>query len=304
MEVLIKNLTASLKRQHLRTLLQQDKAVIAPGIYDGYGARLVQNAGFQAAYMTGNGVSASLLGTPDIGQVDLTLMSDHARRVAACINIPLICDADTGYGGVLNIKRTIAEFEAAGVAAIHIEDQTFPKQCAQFAGARSVLSFTEALNHIKAAVSARTDPQMMLIARTDSAGSLGIDEAIKRARSFVAAGADAVFVELKANPDALAMIQLIKQEVKAPCLFNVDVGGPISQLKASEFKSHGIDIAIHPSLARGIFGHAMNMGLKHLQTEGKLSDYSEHMFSSNQYGEALGLPEIQAWESEFTPDKP
>ncbi len=297
---MIKNLTASLKRQHLRTLLQQDKALIAPGIYDGYGARLVQNAGFQAAYMTGNGVSASLLGTPDVGQVDLTLMSDHARRVAACVNIPLICDADTGYGGVLNIKRTIAEFEAAGVAAIHIEDQTFPKQCAQFAGARSVLSFTEALNHIKAAVSARTDPQMMLIARTDSAGSLGIDEAIKRARSFVAAGADAVFVELKANPDALAMIQLIKQEVKAPCLFNVDVGGPISQLKASEFKSHGIDIAIHPSLARGIFGHAMNMGLKHLQTEGKLSDYSEHMFSSNQYGEALGLTDIQAWEAQFT----
>ncbi len=304
MEVLIKNLTASLKRQHLRTLLQQDKAVIAPGIYDGYGARLVENAGFQAAYMTGNGVSASLLGTPDIGQVDLTLMSDHARRVAACINIPLICDADTGYGGVLNIKRTIAEFEAAGVAAIHMEDQTFPKQCAQFAGARSVLSFTEALNHIKAAVSARTDPQMMLIARTDSAGSLGIDEAIKRARSFVAAGADAVFVELKANPEALAMIQLIKQEVKAPCLFNVDVGGPISQLKASEFKSHGIDIAIHPSLARGIFGHAMNMGLKHLQTEGKLGDYSEHMFNPKQYSEALGLPEIQAWEAEFTSDKP
>jgi 2-methylisocitrate lyase-like PEP mutase family enzyme len=304
LEVLIKNLTASLKRQHLRTLLQQDKAVIAPGIYDGYGARLVQNSGFQAAYMTGNGVSASLLGTPDIGQVDLTLMSDHARRVAACINIPLICDADTGYGGVLNIKRTIAEFEAAGVAAIHMEDQTFPKQCAQFAGARSVLSFTEALNHIKAAVSARTDPQMMLIARTDSAGSLGIDEAIKRAKSFIAAGADAVFVELKANPDALAMIQLIKQEVKAPCLFNVDVGGPISQLKASEFKSHGIDIAIHPSLARGIFGHAMNMGLKHLQTEGKLGDYSEHMFNPKQYSEALGLPEIQAWEAEFTSDKP
>jgi 2-methylisocitrate lyase-like PEP mutase family enzyme len=304
LEVLIKNLTASLKRQHLRTLLQQDKAVIAPGIYDGYGARLVENAGFQAAYMTGNGVSASLLGTPDIGQVDLTLMSDHARRVAACINIPLICDADTGYGGVLNIKRTIAEFETAGVAAIHMEDQTFPKQCAQFAGARSVLSFTEALNHIKAAVSARTDPQMMLIARTDSAGSLGIDEAIKRARSFVAAGADAVFVELKANPEALAMIQLIKQEVKAPCLFNVDVGGPISQLKASEFKSHGIDIAIHPSLARGIFGHAMNMGLKHLQTEGKLGDYSEHMFNPKQYSEALGLPEIQAWEAEFTSDKP
>jgi 2-methylisocitrate lyase-like PEP mutase family enzyme len=290
-------LTATLKRQQLRKLLQQDKALIAPGIYDGYGARMVQNAGFEAAYMTGNGVSASLLGTPDIGQVDLTLMSDHARRIAACINIPLICDADTGYGGVLNIKRTITEFEAAGVAAIHIEDQTFPKQCAQFSGARSVLNFAEAVSHIKAAVAARADHEMVLIARTDSASSLGLDEAITRAKAFVAAGADAVFVELKANPDALAMIQKVKQEVKAPCLFNVDVGGPISQLKASDLKSHGIDIAIHPTLARGIFGHAMQLALKHLQSNEKLGDYTNHLLSPAQYSEILGLSEIQAWEA-------
>jgi 2-methylisocitrate lyase-like PEP mutase family enzyme len=293
-------ITPTQKRQHLRKLLEESKAVVAPGIYDGYGARMVQNAGFPAAYMTGNGVSATLLGTPDIGQIDLTLMSDHARRVAACIEIPLICDADTGYGGVLNIKRTITEFEAAGVAAIHIEDQTFPKQCAQFPGARSVLSFNEALSHIKAAVSARTDSLMMLIARTDSAGHFGLDEAIKRAQAFIAAGADAVFVELKANPDALNMIRTIKQEVKAPCLFNVDVGGPISQLKASEFKSHGIDIAIHPSLARGVFGHAMQSALKHLESAENLGDYTENMFSSAQYNEALGLSEVQAWESKFT----
>ena len=290
-------LTATLKRQQLRKLLQQNKALIAPGIYDGYGARMVQNAGFEAAYMTGNGVSASLLGTPDIGQVDLTLMSDHARRIAACINIPLICDADTGYGGVLNIKRTITEFEAAGVAAIHIEDQTFPKQCAQFSGARSVLNFAEAVSHIKAAVAARADHEMVLIARTDSASSLGLDEAITRAKAFVAAGADAVFVELKANPDALAMIQKVKQEVKAPCLFNVDVGGPISQLKASDLKSHGIDIAIHPTLARGIFGHAMQLALKHLQSNEKLGDYTNHLLSPAQYSEILGLSEIQAWEA-------
>ena len=123
---------------------------------------------------------------------------------------------------------------------------------------------------------------------------------VKRSRAFIAAGADAVFVELKANPDALEMIRLIKQEVKAPCLFNVDVGGPISQLKASEFKGHGIDIAIHPSLARGVFGHAMQAALKHLQAKEKLSDYAEHMLSPTQYAEALGLSEIQAWEASFT----
>lgn len=295
-------LTASQKRQNLRDLLKQDKALVAPGIYDAYGARMVQNAGFEAAYMTGNGVSATLLGTPDIGQVDLTLISDHSRRIAACIDIPLICDADTGYGGVFNIKRTIQEFEAAGVAAIHLEDQTFPKQCAQFDGARSVLSFSKALNHIKAAVAAKADPLFMIFARTDSAASMGLEQAIRRSKAFIDAGADGVFVELKSSPDALIMIKEIKSAVKAPCLFNVDVGGPVSDLKASEMKSHGIDIAIHPSLARGVFGKAMQLALEHLQSQKNLMHYSAHMFNSAQYNEALGLPEIREWEARFSTD--
>ena len=292
-------LTAQQKRQALRRLMTSKSALIAPGIYDGYGARLVQNAGFQAAYMTGNGVSAALLGTPDIGQIDLTLISDHARRVAACIDIPLICDADTGYGGVLNIKRTIAEFEAAGVAGIHIEDQTFPKQCAQFDGARTVLPFETALAHIRAAVTARTDLDFVIIARTDSVGALGMDEGIRRAKAFIAAGADGVFVELKANPDALKVIAHIKAELGAAiCLYNVDVGGPVSALKASELKAAGIDIAIHPSLARGVFGHAMQNALNHLKEHQLLSSYAPQMFTSAQYNDALGLQEIQAWEKE------
>ena len=147
------NVSPGLKRQQLRQLINGIGAVIAPGIYDAYGAKLVTNAGFSAVYLTGNGVSASLLGHPDIGQVDLTLMADHARRIAACTHLPLICDADTGYGGIFNIQRTVQEFEAAGVSAIHIEDQRFPKRCAQFEGARSVLDFKEAINQIKAAAS-------------------------------------------------------------------------------------------------------------------------------------------------------
>ena len=296
-------MTAHQKREQLRQLIAGNSAVVAPGIYDGYGARLVQNAGFKAAYMTGNGVSASLLGTPDIGQVDLTLMSDHARRVAACIDIPLICDADTGYGGPLNIKRTIAEFEAAGVAAIHIEDQTFPKQCAQFDGARSVLPFDEALLHIRAAVEAKSDPEFIVIARTDSVGAFGLDEGIRRAKAFIAAGADAVFVELKANPDALQMIRRIKDELAAPCLFNVDVGGPVSSLKAADLKSHGIDIAIHPSLARGVFGFAMQAALKHLAQNQSLGTYGDHMFTSADYNQALGLDGIRDWEEALSNGK-
>jgi 2-methylisocitrate lyase-like PEP mutase family enzyme len=290
--------TAQQKRQLLRQLLSDGEALVAPGIYDGYGARLVQNAGFQSAYMTGNGVSAALLGMPDIGQVDLTLISDHARRVAACIDIPLICDADNGYGGVLNIKRTVEEFEAAGVAAIHIEDQTFPKQCAQFEGARTVLSYEVAVAHIRAAVAAKSDPDFVIIARTDSVGAFGLEEGIRRAKAFIDAGADGVFVELKSNPDALAIVRRIKKELgSAICLYNVDVGGPISELKASEFKATGIDIAIHPSLARGVFGHAMQNALSHLKSHQGLISYAPNMFTSGQYNEVLGLKEVHDWEN-------
>ena len=292
--------TAFQKRQLLRQLLAKKDVLVAPGIYDGYGARLVQGAGFHAAYMTGNGVSAALLGAPDIGQVDLTLISDHARRVAACIEIPLICDADNGYGGVLNIKRAVEEFEAAGVAAIHIEDQTFPKQCAQFDGARTVLSFEQAVAHIRAAVVAKSDPDFVIIARTDSVGAFGLDEGVRRAKAFIDAGADGVFVELKANPDVLEIIQHIKNELgEAICLYNVDVGGPISELKAVEMKALGVDIAIHPSLARGVFGHAMQNALEHLKENQRLSSYTQNMFTSNQYNEALGLKAVQEWETQI-----
>jgi 2-methylisocitrate lyase-like PEP mutase family enzyme len=293
------SLSPQTKRKLLRQLIQAPEALIAPGIYDAFGAKLVSNAGFSAAYLTGNGVSASLLGHPDIGQVDLTLMTDHARRIALSIDIPLICDADTGYGGVFNIQRTVQEFEAAGVGAIHIEDQRFPKRCAQFDGARDVLSFNEAMNQIKAAVKSRVDAEMMIIARTDCAASQGIDQAIERARAFVAEGADAVFVELKPSPSALDFVRQIKDRVQTTCLFNVDVGGGISELKASDMKSSGIDIAIHPSLGRGIFGFAMKTALEELKQFGNISPLKERMFSGSEYNQSLDLASFEEWEKQF-----
>jgi 2-methylisocitrate lyase-like PEP mutase family enzyme len=215
-------ISATQKRRSLREQLQGVQAVRAPGIYDGYGARLVEQAGFTAVYMTGNGVSATLLGRPDVGLVDLTLMTDHARRVAASVNIPLICDADTGYGNVVNVRRTIMEFEAAGVAAIHMEDQVSPKRCAQMPGDRTVIDFDEAVAKIAAASAARSDPEFVLIARTDSAGALGLQEAIRRTQAFAQAGADAVFVELKSNPNILQDILAIKSGVSVPVVVNID----------------------------------------------------------------------------------
>jgi len=292
--------TAKEKRQQLRKLLQQDQAICAPGIYDGYGARLVENAGFPACYMTGNGVSASLLGLPDVGLVDLTLISDHARRVAACINIPLICDADTGYGNVVNIRRTIAEFESAGVAAIHIEDQISPKRCAQMPGERTVLEFNEAVAKIAAASASRSDPDFVLIARTDCVGALGLDEAVRRTKAFAAQGADVVFVELKPNPDILNQIRYLKDHVQVPMVINMDAGELVRGLHASQLKAAGIDLAIYPALARGVFGHAMSQALVHLSTAGNISGFADaQMFTSSQYNAALSIGDIESWEKRF-----
>jgi len=172
-------LTPTQLRQQLRARLklaqQGGTALVAPGVSDGYGARMVQQMGFEAIYITGNGVSASLLGRPDVGLVDLSLISAHARRIAMCANLPVICDADTGYGNVVGVRKTIEEFEAAGVAAIHMEDQMSPKRCSQLPGARSVLPFRQAVAKIEAAVAARKDDQFIIIARTDSVGAEGLE---------------------------------------------------------------------------------------------------------------------------------
>ena len=229
------------------------------------------------------------------------LCSKQDFQLPICIDIPLICDADNGYGGTLNIKRTVEEFEASGVAAIHIEDQMFPKRCAQFPGARTVLSFDQALSNVQSAIASRLDQDLMIIARTDSASAFGLDEAIRRAKAFTEVGADAVFIELKANPDCLQHIRRIKDEVPNYCLYNVDVGGPISSLKATELKNLGIDIAIHPTLARGVFGFAMENALQHLQAQKSLEDYQDHMFTGKQYNQVLGIENIEAWENKFAP---
>lgn len=291
--------SATAKRKALRQMLQSPQPVRAPGIYDGYGARLVEQAGFSAAYMTGNGVSATLLGRPDVGLVDLTLMTDHARRVASSVSIPLICDADTGYGNVVNVRRAMMEFEAAGVAAIHIEDQISPKRCAQMEGHRTVLDFTQAVSKIAAAHAARSDPEFVLIARTDSAGSLGLEEAIRRAQAFAQAGADAIFVELKSTPHILQDILAIKAQVPIPVVVNMDSAQALRQLQQDELKNAGVDLAIYPALARGVFGYAMQAALSHLQGVGNMAGYEGKMFTPKQYNDALGLSEVEAWESRF-----
>jgi 2-methylisocitrate lyase-like PEP mutase family enzyme len=212
----------------------------------------------------------------------------------------LICDADGGYGALAGVRRTVEEFEAAGVAAIHIEDQMSPKRCAQLPGARTVLEFGEAVAKIDAAVQARSDADFMVIARTDSAAGLGFDEAIRRAKAFEQVGADAVFVELKANSDLLSQIRRAADALTVPCLVNIDAGGPLAGLHSRELHQHGIGIAIYPGLIRYAVGYAMREALGHLKQDGHTAAMRERMLGIKDYSESLGLAEVEQWEARFT----
>jgi 2-methylisocitrate lyase-like PEP mutase family enzyme len=285
-------------RQRLRSRLASGPIIVAPGIYDAYGARFVEQAGFEAVYMTGNGVSASLLGQPDVGLVDLTLIASHAHRVASCVDIPLICDADTGYGNAVNVRHTVREFEAAGVSAIHLEDQVLPKRCGQLPGARPVVELAEAVGKIEAAVAARRDPDFVIIARTDSASGHGLDEAIRRCKAFVAAGADVAFAELKMSPTILDDVKRVTSEVGAPCLANI-AGGKLAALTHRELDALGLRVAIYPGLARNAAGFAIREAVQTLKRDGNAQAMKDRMLSADEYAATIGIADVEAWEKKF-----
>ena len=273
--------------------------IVAPGIYDAYGARFVEQAGFEAVYMTGNGVSASLLGRPDVGLIDLTLFSSHAHRAAVCVDIPLICDADTGYGNAVNVRRTVEEFEGAGVAAIHLEDQVSPKRCGHLPGSRPVVDTSEHVGKIEAALAARRDPDFIIIARTDAAAGHGLDEAIRRGKAYRAAGADVVFVELKSGPDILEQLKRVTSEIDAPCLVNVEEGGKLGDLTAAQLGALGFRIAIYPGLGRNAAGFGIREALGTLKREGNTKNARERMLTFREYNEVLGLSDVEEWEKKY-----
>src|SRR5229473_4109704 len=200
----------------LRRLLTQDGLLIAPGAYDCISARTIEQAGFSAVYMTGAGTAATL-GYPDYGLLTMSEMADNAGRLAAAVKIPVIADADTGYGNELNATRTVREYERRGVAGLHIEDQGFPKKCGHLDN-KTIVSLDEYLAKIRAAVAAKRDPDFIVIARTDSRAVLGFEEAVRRANAALAAGADMAFVEA---PQTLEEVAAVPRLVKGPCLLNV-----------------------------------------------------------------------------------
>ncbi|MGW7530001.1 isocitrate lyase/PEP mutase family protein [Streptomyces sp. NPDC054783] len=235
--------TSSTPGGRLRSLLAQKRLVTAPGVFDGLSAQLVARTGFSAAYLSGAGVSVAGFGLPDIGLLTQTEMTDRARIVATALDgIPLIADADTGYGAPMNVTRTVREYERAGVAALHLEDQAFPKKCGHLPD-KELISASEFTDKLDAALQARTDDDLVIIARTDARGPLGIDEAIDRAGRYAATGADLIFVEA---PQSTEEIEKIAASVDAPLLINMVQGGLTPGTAPDKLADLGFRIAIHP----------------------------------------------------------
>ena len=229
--------------QQFRELLRRGNLTIAPGAYDCITARSIVQAGFDAVYMTGAGTAATL-GYPDYGLVTMSEMADNAGRIAAAVEVPVIADADTGYGNELNATRTVREYERRGVAGLHIEDQAFPKKCGHLEN-KLIVSLDEYLAKIRAAVAARCDPDFLIIARTDSRAVLGFEEAIRRANAALAVGADMAFVEA---PQSLEEVAAVPRLVKGPCLLNVVWRGKTPELALSDAERLGYRLAIVPGL--------------------------------------------------------
>jgi 2-methylisocitrate lyase-like PEP mutase family enzyme len=251
-------MTTTPARQVLRDLLDRGQLIIAPGVFDGISAHLTRRTGHVAAYLTGAGVAASGFGLPDIGLVTQTEMTERARMIADILgDVPLIADADTGYGAPLNVVRTVRQYEAAGVAAIQLEDQAFPKRCGHLPD-KQLVDATEFERTLSAALNTRTDDNLLIVARTDARGPLGLDAAIERANRYARAGADIIFVEA---PQGVDEIERITRDVDAPLLINLVLGGMTPLESAGRLQELGYAVAIYPSnpLARAAF--AMLEGL-------------------------------------------
>ena len=230
-------------RQKFSTALARGEMILAPGCYDGLTAKLIERAGFGACYMTGAG-TASAHGLPDYGLLGMSEMVANAARIAEAVSIPVVADADTGFGNELNVTRAVRAYERAGVAAIHMEDQEFPKKCGHLDD-KKVIPLDDYLAKIRAAVSAKTDPDFKIIARTDSNAMLGFDEAVRRVNAALAAGADIAFLEA---PKTEAELEMVTERVQGPCLFNLVLRGKSPPVTLDRLRGLGFALTILPDV--------------------------------------------------------
>ncbi len=280
-----------------RHLLTRPGPVLLPGCYDALGARLIEQAGFDVAYMTGFGSSASLLGRPDVGLLGLTEMVDNARRITAATNLPVIADADTGYGNQINVIRTVQSYEQAGVAGIHIEDQVLPKKCGHMEG-KVVVSRDEFVGKISAAVAARQDENFTIIARTDARAPHDVAEALDRARAAHDAGADVLFVEALQNDDELKHVASELADI--PLVFNWAEGGKTPPVTIDRITELGFKLVIMPISTLLAATKAMQEALAQIKVDGTPVNAVKTMPSFSEFTDTIGLPEVTELEQRFS----
>jgi 2-methylisocitrate lyase-like PEP mutase family enzyme len=282
-------------RQVLKQLFQRDRLLVAPGCFDGLSARLVEEAGFEAAYLSGGALARSM-GIPDIGLVTMSEVIERAAQVVAAVKIPIIADADTGYGNAVNLVRSVKEFERTGVAAIHIEDQITPKRCGHLDG-KEVIPLAEMEKKLQAALASRSDPDFSIIARTDARGVHGFDDAIRRGRAFAELGVDAVFVEA---PQSEAELEEIPRALpNVPLLVNVFKGGKTPMLPVERLQQMGYRIAIYPSETQRAAIHAMRQALGLLKREGTTEKMDDALTTFKERDKVVGLDEWQQLEKQY-----
>lgn len=281
----------------LRPLLAAPEPILAPGAYDALSARLVEEAGFPAVYMTGFGTSASLLGRPDAGLLTLSEMVDNAARIVEAVEVPVVADADTGYGNPLNVVRTVTRYERAGVSAIHIEDQVAPKRCGHMEGKR-VVAAAEMIEKIRAAVEARRSPDFLIIARTDARAVEGLDAALRRARAYREAGADMLFIEAPQTEDEVAAVARAFPGV--PLLYNwLEGGGKSPPMSLARLRELGFRLIIFPLGALFTAAKAVRELLATIRKEGTPASASGRMLTFQEFNRLVGLPEVRELESRF-----
>jgi 2,3-dimethylmalate lyase len=280
----------------LRELLNSGQTVVAPGAFDPLAARLVEEAGFAAVYMTGFGTSAALLGRPDVGLLTMTEMADSAGRIAACVDIPLIADADTGYGNPLNVIRTVGAYEAAGVAGLHIEDQVAPKKCGHMEG-KQVIGADEMAQKVRAAVDARTDPDFVIIARTDARAVEGLDSALDRARRYRDAGADVLFIEALVSEAEIEAAAAAFPDI--PLLFNWAEGGKTPPVSLGRLTELGYRIVIFPIGTLLAATAAMRRILREIAAAGTPASLLGELPTFGEFTDFIGLPEVRGIEQRY-----
>ena len=290
-----KRAAAMKSTRRIRELFESGRMIVAPGAHDALTARLIAHTGFDAVYMTGYGQSASYLGRPDVGLMTQTEMVNRANALVEAAGVPVIADADTGFGNAVNVMRTIREYEKAGVAAIQLEDQVLPKKCGHMLG-RQLVSKEEMVGKIKAAVDTRVDPDLMIIARTDARTVMGIEEAIERGLAYHEAGADIIFIE---SPESIDEMRRINRDIPGYTLANMVEGGRTPLLPNQELEAIGYNVAIYPTASVYVVTKAVLGLMESLKRDGTTKNTTSEMVSFSEFNELIGLAEIRAKEVQY-----